>query len=187
MSEETNVESFELACASETCWYEVACDPADTVLTLELRDASGKDVRSTRFATFANMQALNGLGPRLAKVCLETAQAELKAGRSTPAPRGGAAGPEPHARLGDDVVVCDYDWDNPLMAWPRTWLFHDIKRGRALFQARKSDIGDDPPIELLVSLLLAFTAGERLGKAAGRDEGRAALAGQMRSLIGVNG
>ncbi|MEE8626824.1 MULTISPECIES: hypothetical protein [Methylobacterium] len=92
---------------------------------------------------------------------------------------------EPYARLGDDVVVCDFDWDNPSIGWPGTWLFHDVKRGRHLFQARKRDIGDDPPVEVLVALLLAFAAGERAGREDGRAEGRAALAGEMRKLMGV--
>ncbi|WP_375275003.1 hypothetical protein [Methylorubrum thiocyanatum] len=60
-----------------------------------------------------------------------------------------------------------------------------MKRGRRLFQVRKSDVGEDPPVEVLVALLLAFAAGERTGKDAGRVEGRAALAGEMRTLIGV--
>lgn len=180
----SKTESFELVRAGDTCWRD-ECNPDDLILMLIERDSSGEEESGSRIATFGNGRFMGGLGPRLAKLCLETAQAELKAGRPAPTPRAPATAPEPHARLGDDVVVCDYDWDNPLMAWPRTWLFHDIKRGRPLFQARKSDIGDDPPVELLVTLLLAFTAGERLGKDAGRDEGRAALAGQMRSLIGV--
>lgn len=71
------------------------------------------------------------------------------------------------------------------MAWPCTWLFHDVKRDQPLFQVRKSDVGEDPPVEILVALLLAFAAGERACKDAGRDEGRAALAGEMRATLGV--
>jgi len=177
-------ETFELVVAGEAEWTERP-DEDDIVLVLEERDASGEDVASTRIATFPNMRFMNNLGPRLAKLCLETAQAELKAGRTAPAPRRPATGPEPHARLGDDVVVCDFDWANPLMFWPSTWLFHDVKRGRPMFQVRKSDVGEDPPVEVLVALLLAFGAGERAGKDVGQAEGRAALAGEMRALMGV--
>ena len=168
-------ETFEIVLASETCWSD-ECDPNDLVLMHVKRDASGEDDGGTRLAVFSNMRFMNSLGPRLAKLCLQTAQAELKAARPAPAPRRPATGPEPHARLGDDVVVCDFDWANPLMFWPGTWLFHDVKRGRPMFQVRKSDVGEDPPVEVLVALLLAFQAGQREGEDVGRAEGRAKLA-----------
>ncbi|KMO22400.1 hypothetical protein [Methylobacterium platani] len=176
-------ESFELVSAGETCWSR-GLDPDDLILILEERDAAGEKVGGTRIATFPNMRFMDSLAPRLAKLCQGTAQAELDKAGGVP-PRAPATGPQPHARLGDDVVVCDFDWRNPKLAWPGTWLFHDIKRNRPLFQARKRDIGDDPPVEVLVALLLAFAAGERAGREDGRDEGRAALAGDMRKLMGV--
>ncbi|MEE7463628.1 hypothetical protein MFUR16E_21540 [Methylobacterium fujisawaense] len=92
---------------------------------------------------------------------------------------------EPFARLGDDVIVADFDWRNPSMWWTGSWLFHDVKRDRPLFIVRKSDVGDDPSIELLCALLLAFSAGERAGRDAGVTEGRAELAGDIRALIGA--
>ena len=100
-------------------------------------------------------------------------------------PPAASAGPEPFARLGDDVVVSDFDWRNRLMAWPGSWLFHDTARDRPLFIVRKSDVGDDPSKEVLVALYLAFTAGERAGRDAGVTEGRAELAGDIRALIGA--
>lgn len=176
--------NFELASASETHWKE-GCDPADLVLTLEERDEISRRVRSTRFATLSNMPNLANLGPRLAVLALKTAQAELNAGGPAPAAQAPVTGPEPHVRLGDDVVVCDFDWDRPKWHSPRDWIFHDVKRGRRLFQVRKSDLGQDPSVEVLVALLTAFAAGERAGKDTGRIERGAALAGEMRSLIGV--
>ena len=176
-------ESFALVPAGDGDWTDRP-DDDDIVLVLEERDAAGESEGSTRIATFSNMRFMDSLGPRLAKLCHETAQAELDKAGGVP-PRAPATGPQPHARLGDDVVVCDFDWRNPKLAWPGTWLFHDVKRGRHLFQARKRDIGDDPPVEVLVALLLAFAAGERAGREDGRDEGRAELAGEMRKLMGV--
>lgn len=46
-------------------------------------------------------------------------------------------------------------------------------------------LGDDPSIEVLAALYLTFQAGERAGRDDGRVEGRAALAGEMRKLMGV--
>ncbi|WP_342153311.1 hypothetical protein [Methylorubrum sp. SB2] len=176
-------ESFELVRAGDTCWGDHE-NRDDIVLVLEERDDAGVREGGTRIATFSNMRFMNSLGPRLAKLCQETAQAELnKAGGVRP--RAPATGPEPFAQIGDDVFVTDYDWRNPKLAWPGTWLFHDVKRNRPLFQARKRDVGDDPPVEVLVALLLAFAAGERAGRKDGRVEGRAALAGDLRKLMGV--
>ncbi|SDM27085.1 hypothetical protein SAMN05216360_101392 [Methylobacterium phyllostachyos] len=92
---------------------------------------------------------------------------------------------EPYARLGDDVVVCDFDWDHPKWHSPRYWIFHDVKRGRRLFQVGKAHAGDAPSREVLLALLSAFAAGERAGRDAGVTEGRAELAGDIRALIGT--
>ncbi|WP_375275002.1 hypothetical protein [Methylorubrum thiocyanatum] len=80
------IESFELVRAGETCWSD-ECDPDGLVLMLRERDLSGEDEGGTRLATFSSMGFMDSLGPRLAKLCLETAQAELKAG--PPRRRGG--------------------------------------------------------------------------------------------------
>ncbi|MEH3146425.1 MAG: hypothetical protein PGN34_13995 [Methylobacterium frigidaeris] len=175
--------SFALVPAGETCWGDHE-NRDDIVLVLEERDAAGEREGGTRIATFPNMRFMDSLAPRLAKLCQETAQAELDKAGGVP-PRTPATGPEPHARLGDDVVVCDFDWRNPKLAWPGTWLFHDLKRDRLMFTVRKRDVGDDPLVEVLVALLLAFAAGERAGREDGRAEGRAALACDMRKLMGV--
>ena len=45
------------------------------------RNADGEATTWTMFAAFADMKAMDSLGPRLAKLCLETAQAAL-AGRA---------------------------------------------------------------------------------------------------------
>ncbi len=169
--------------AGETCWSR-DFDPDDIILMLMERDAVGEKLGGTRFAAFSNMRAIDGLGPRLAKLCRETAQAELAKAGGVP-PRTPPTAPEPSARLGDDVVVSDFDWRNPLMAWPGSWLFHDVARDRPLFIVRKSDVGDAPSVEVLVALLSAFAAGERAGRDAGVTEGRAEMAGDIRALIGA--
>ncbi|KTS39510.1 hypothetical protein NS228_04990 [Methylobacterium indicum] len=175
--------SFELVPAGETYWSR-GLDPDNLILILAERDAAGEEVGGTRIATFSNMRFMDSLGPRLAKLCQETAQAELDKAGGVP-PRAPTKGPEPFAQIGDDVFVTDYDWRNPKLARPGSWLFHDAARDRLLFMVRKRDVGDDPSIELLAALYLTFQAGERAGREEGRDEGRAELAGEMRKLMGV--
>lgn len=185
MVENMTTESFALVRAGDTCWGDHE-NRDDIVLMLEKRDASGELEGGTCFATFSNMRFMDSLAPRLAKLCPNTAQAELaKAATPTPPRPTPPTAPEPYARLGDDVVVSDFDWRNPLMAWPGSWLYHDVKRDRPLFIVRKSDVGGDPSKEVLVALLLAFHAGERAGRDAGVTEGRAEMAGDIRALIGA--
>ncbi len=92
---------------------------------------------------------------------------------------------EPFARLGDDVVVSDIDWFSPEWGTPQRWGFYDVKRGRRLFCVSKAHAGDAPSQEILLALLSAFAAGERVGRDAGIGEGRAELASDIRALIGA--